>query len=204
MPPEKTRPHTPIWSTGFPLYLHQDEAHPSVSSVKLQRFLFHQFGIVLLPFWNTKADVCLGPGSSPKKPERSQPKYFYWQARAAKPTAPIGCNCPASQRRFWKTLCKVSASKSTHTQQTPTLFLPSPGFKRSQMCHAEAITPLFVLVLIRLVKRSGPGRSLHAAASARAAQHHALRTPDTQTDLYTPQTMIIICFFCHLGCFGPG
>lgn len=42
----------------------------------------------------------------------------------------------------------------THTHIRPPLFLPSRRFKRSQMGHGEAITPLFVLVLIRLVKCS--------------------------------------------------
>ena len=42
----------------------------------------------------------------------------------------------------------------THTHIRPPQFLPSRGFKRSQMCHGEAITPLFVLVLIKLVKCS--------------------------------------------------
>lgn len=101
-------------------------------------------GILPLPFWNSETAVCLVLGCGPEKPEQSQQKCFYWQARAARPTAPIGCNCSASQWCVWNTLCKVSGLKSarTHSIRPPPFFPPID--LREARCATGKQSPLYL------------------------------------------------------------
>lgn len=150
--------------------------------------------IFIPPHWNFAASVldcqysewavCLVRAAVQRGLSQSQPKCFYWRAKAVGPTAPIGCNWSASQWCVWTTLCKVAAFKK-HTHIRPPLFLPSRRFKRSQMGHGEAITPLFVLVLIRLVKCSQAWPRVYTLLPVVREAHCAARLPPT--DPVTPR-----------------
>lgn len=183
-----THPLTPTWSARspcstfprtklaprFPLLNHRDLFS------RVLEFCRFRFGTSEL-----RESHLFEPGCRPERPEQSQPNVFIdgrKQSVRQHRLAVIGRQVSGV---FEIPYVKWQPLKAHTHKRTPTLFLPSRRFKRSQMGHGEAITPLFVLVLIRLVKCSQAWPGVYTLLPVVPVAHCTARLQPT--DLVTEQ-----------------
>ena len=101
------------------------------------------FAASVLDCQNSEWAVCLVRAAVQRGLSQSQPKCFYWRAKAVGPTAPIGCNWSASQWCVWTTLCKVAAfKKHTHIYALP-CFSPPAALREARWATGKQ-SPLYL------------------------------------------------------------